>query len=149
MYDFHRSRHDPLYTNYAIYSPDVPVFRSDDGSLLEQPYTVGIITSPAVNAKALDPERRQEIRAAMWVRILKVLSIGIVHNHDAIVLGAWGCGAFGNDGKEIAGLFKRGLEENFKGGYKWVVFAIIDWSEERKFIGPFQRAFAVEGHWRE
>jgi len=50
MYAFHRSRSDPHYTNYAVYSPEVPVFRSDDGSLLDEPYTVGIITSPAVNA---------------------------------------------------------------------------------------------------
>src|SRR5205823_7936071 len=29
MYEFHRPRHDPMYTHYAIYSPDVPVFRTD------------------------------------------------------------------------------------------------------------------------
>jgi len=34
MYAFHRARHDPLYTNYVIYSPHVPVFRGDDGVLL-------------------------------------------------------------------------------------------------------------------
>ncbi len=144
MYEFHRSRRDPLYTNYAIYSPDVPVLRSDDGRLFERAYTVGIITSPAVNAKALDQERRPEIRPAMWARILRVLAVGVVHRHDAIVLGAWGCGAFGNDGDEIAGLFKKALEENFKGAYKRVIFAVVDWSAERKFIGPFERAFGVE-----
>jgi hypothetical protein len=29
MYEFHRSNYDPLYSNFAIYSPSVPVFRSD------------------------------------------------------------------------------------------------------------------------
>jgi uncharacterized protein (TIGR02452 family) len=52
MYDFHRSNHDPLYSDYAIYSPAVPVFRDDEGLLLEEPYTVAIITSP-------DSQRRQ------------------------------------------------------------------------------------------
>jgi uncharacterized protein (TIGR02452 family) len=56
-------------------------------------------------------------------------------------LGAWGCGAFENDPYEIAKLFHRALEENFKGAYERVVFAIVDWSAERKFIGPFERAF--------
>jgi uncharacterized protein (TIGR02452 family) len=37
MYDYHRSRGDAMYTNYAIYSPDVPVIRTDDGALLERP----------------------------------------------------------------------------------------------------------------
>ena len=34
--------------------------------------------------------------------------------YKSIVLGAWGCGAFGNDGREIAELFYRALERNFK-----------------------------------
>ena len=143
MYAFHRSRRNPLYTNYAIYSPDVPVFRSYDGSLLDEPYTVGIITCPAVNAYKVDFKRKNEIGPAMWLRILKVLSIGVEHAHDSIVLGAWGCGAFGNNGREIAGLFYRALERNFKGNYRQVVFAILDWSRDRRFIGPFQQAFRV------
>ncbi|MGC9963910.1 MAG: TIGR02452 family protein [Syntrophobacteraceae bacterium] len=143
MYAFHRSRRDPLYTNYAIYSPDVPVFRQDDGSLLDAPYTVAIITCPAVNASKIVPERSSETGPAMWLRILKVLSIGVKHSHDSIVLGAWGCGAFGNDGSEIAALFHRALEQNFMGSYRQVIFAIVDWSRDRKFIGPFQKAFTV------
>ena len=143
MYAFHRSRRDHLYTNYAIYSPDVPVFRSDDGSLLDEPYTVGIITCPAVNAGRLAPERRGEIGPAMWLRVLKVLSIGVEHAHDSIVLGAWGCGAFGNDAGEMAELFRRALEENFKGAYRQVVFAILDGSRDRRSIGSFQEAFRV------
>lgn len=141
MYSLHSSRHDPLYTSYAIYSPEVPVFRSDNGILLDEPYTVGIITSPAVNARVLDPARRSEIRPAMWLRILKVLSVGVLHAHDSIVLGAWGCGAFGNDGLEIGKLFQKALEENFKGAYSRVIFAIVDWSPEKRFIGPFQHVF--------
>jgi uncharacterized protein (TIGR02452 family) len=144
MYAFHRSRRNHLYTNYAIYSPEVPVFRSDDGTLLDEPYTVGIITCPAANAKAMAPERKDEIGPAMWLRILKVLSIGVKHGHDSIVLGAWGCGAFGNDGHEIAALFQKALEQNFKGAYRQVLFAILDWSPERRSIGPFQEAFKAK-----
>jgi uncharacterized protein (TIGR02452 family) len=139
MYQFHMWNYDPIYSNYAIYSPVVPVFRDDDGVLLEEPYTVAIITSPAVNAAKLAETRRGEIAPAMWQRILKVLAIGILHGHDSIILGAWGCGAFGNDPNEIAALFERALRENFKGAYRRVVFAILDWSDEKRFIGPFQR----------
>ena len=130
--------YDPLYSDYAIYSPAVPVFRDDEGLLLEQPYTVAIITSPAVNAAKLDIARHAEIGPAMWQRILKVLAIGILHGHDSIILGAWGCGAFGNDPNEIAALFERALRENFTGAYRRVVFAILDWSAEKRFIGPFR-----------
>ncbi|HEX6828499.1 MAG TPA: TIGR02452 family protein, partial [Burkholderiales bacterium] len=141
MYAYHRAKRDPLDTDYAIYSPGVPVFRDDGGDLLEEPYTVGMITCAAVNANHVPAELQPEIVPAMRPRILKVLSVGIAHRHDAIVLGAWGCGAFGNDGHEIARLFRESLAKDFRGAYRRVVFAILDWSPERRFIGPFEKAF--------
>jgi uncharacterized protein (TIGR02452 family) len=57
------------------------------------------------------------------------------------VLGAWGCGAFGNDGDQIAGLFRQALEVHFRGAFDHVLFAITDWSEDEKYIGPFRRTF--------
>jgi len=141
MYAFHRSHYDPFYSDTILYSPEVPVIRDDDGALLEEPYTVSIITSPAVNASKVPPERRKDISPVMWRRILKVLGVGAAHDHDGIVLGAWGCGAFGNDGSVISGLFCKALKSNFRGVFRHVVFAIVDWSPERKFIQPFEDAF--------
>lgn len=141
MYEFHRRKHDPLYTDYVLYCPDVPVIRDDEGTLLETPYLVSILTAAAPHANKVLEGRRQEILPAMWSRLLKVLAVGLAHGHDAIVLGAWGCGAFGNDGNEVAALFRKALTENFRGAYRHVVFAIVDWSDERRFIGPFEAAF--------
>ena len=142
MYVFHRLKCDPLYTDFAIYSPEVPVIRSDDGFLLESPYTLSIITAAAGDATRMPTNRQKEIVPAMWARILKILAIGVDHEHDAIILGAWGCGAYGNDPKQIASLFQRALQENFKGAYRQVIFAILDWSTDKRLIGPFERAFA-------
>jgi uncharacterized protein (TIGR02452 family) len=144
MYSYHSSRPDFFYTDYVVYSPNVPIVRNDVGELLEAPYLCSIITSPAVQASAVQhyaPERIEEISSAMWSRILKVLAVAEEHGHKAIVLGAWGCGAFGNDGNEIARLFRQALEENFSGAFEHVVFAITDWSEDERFIGPFARVF--------
>ncbi len=144
MYAFHRANNDPLYTDYLIYSPGVPIIRDDNGSLLEVPYTIAMITCAAVNASRLAAERSLEIGPAMMRRICKVLSVGIAHSHDGIVLGAWGCGAFGNDGHEIARLFHDALSNKFKGAYRRVIFAIVDWSPERRFIGPFEEQFQAK-----
>ena len=141
MYGFHRTNYDPLYTNYVIYSPHVPVFRNDAGDLLRDPYTIGMITSPATNAKRVPTSKRHEIGPAMWLRILKVLSVGISHGHNSIVLGAWGCGAFGNDAYDMAQLFRKALDDSFRGSYQRVVFAIVDWSPDSRFIGPFEKVF--------
>jgi len=144
MYEFHQVRRDAMYTNYAIHSPDVPVFRTDDGTLLEHPWRCSFITAPAVDAKAVlkrDPFRRSEIGTAMRERIGKVLTVAAVHGHDTVVLGAWGCGAFGNDGEEIAELFREALMNRFLGVFATVIFAVTDWSKEQRFIGPFVSAF--------
>ena len=140
MYEFHRASYDPLFTDYAIYSPRVPVIRDYSGSLLEKPYSISIITCPAVHASEVPVVREHEILPAMWLRILKVLSVGIGHNHDGIVLGAWGCGTFGNDAKNIAGLFRKALDEDCSRSYQRVIFAIVDWSSDRRYIGPFEVA---------
>ncbi len=144
MYDFHRAGSDALYSDYAIYSPDVPVFRDDDGTLLAQPYLCSFITAPAVNAKVVlerDRGRRTEIRDAMEMRIRKVLAIGAAHGHTVLVLGAWGCGVFGNDTREVAELFQRAFAYHFGGVFETIIFAVLDWSEEARFIGPFQKLF--------
>ena len=57
------------------------------------------------------------------------------------MLGAWGCGAFGNDGNEVAKLFRKALEENYGGAFDYIVFAITDWSEDDRYISPFMRNF--------
>ena len=147
LYEFHRQRHDPLYTDYTLYSPDVPVFRDDDGRLLDEPYQCSFITSAAVNASALlqrDPNRRTLIKPAMSKRIRKVLTIGAAHGHTAIVLGAWGCGAFGNNGHEIASLFQQALLGEFRGVYETVVFAVLDFSDDQRFVGPFRTVFGSD-----
>jgi uncharacterized protein (TIGR02452 family) len=144
MYDYHRARSDALYTDYVIYSPDVPVFRDDDGELLHRPYLCAFLTSPAVNANVVlerDRRRRGEIREAMARRTAKVLTVAAHHGHEALVLGAWGCGVFGNDSEEIADLFQQALHGRFSGVFSRVIFAILDWSEEQRFIGPFRGAF--------
>jgi hypothetical protein len=39
---------------------------------------------------------------------------------------------------------KRVLETEFAGSFSDVVFAVSDWSPERKFLRPFQDVFAVD-----
>jgi len=135
--DFHTN---PFYDDYVIYSPDVVVFRDDNGELMENYYFCSMLTSPAVQANAVRyymPDKEPEVAMVMEKRILKLLSVAHAHKHTALVLGAWGCGAFGNDGNVIAGLFKKAFQENFPGVFDKVIFAITDWSPENRFIGPF------------
>ena len=144
MYAWHETHRDPFYTDYAIYSPDVPVFRDDNGVLLDEPYLCAFITCPAVNAGVAldrDPDCRPAIRIAMARRIERVLAIAAAHDHAHLILGAWGCGVFGNDPNEIAELFRDALEGASRGTFATVVFAVFDRSLVHSSIGPFQQTF--------
>lgn len=148
MYDFHRGRDDNLYTDYVIYSPDVVVFRDDDGELLDRPFTCAVLTSPAPNAGAVlerDSARGGDVRAALTTRIRKVLATAAAYGHDAVILGAWGCGVFRNDPGEVAVAFRAALDGEFAGVFKAAWFAVLDHSDGRSMIAPFERAFGTEG----
>jgi uncharacterized protein (TIGR02452 family) len=141
MYATHGRRPRPDSTDWAIYSPHVPVFRADDGAALEQPWLLSFITCAAPYAPAVgQPESGDLLRQ----RIHRLLAIARAYGHTALVLGAWGCGAFGNDPLRTARDFREALENEFSGAFSHVVFAVSDWSRERRFLGPFCAVFAAE-----
>lgn len=140
MYTHHRYGRDAMYTDWAIYSPRVPVWMDDDGELLDPWYPVSFITSPAPNAGVVlrrKPRRRAELVEAFAARIRKVLAIAAHHGHGTLVLGAWGCGVFRNDPAVVAGLFADALHGEFSGVFEEVVFAVFDTSKDERFRGPF------------
>jgi uncharacterized protein (TIGR02452 family) len=131
MYAHHRAASDAMYSTWAVWSPGVPVFRA-----------CAFITSPAVNAKVVlerDGSRRAAIRATMDERVRWVLVIAAAHGHESLVLGAWGCGVFGNDPAEVAELFHAALTTTFRGTFGHVAFAVLD--RERATIAPFESHF--------
>lgn len=140
MYDHHRRNDRHRASDWAILSPKVPVFRVDDGETLEEPWHLSFITSAAPIAFKMDP---LEARSLLKRRIHRVLAIAAAYGYTSLVLGAWGCGAFGNDAKTTAQDFREALVGEFDGVFDHVIFAITDWSPERRFIGPFKEAFSL------
>jgi uncharacterized protein (TIGR02452 family) len=139
MYAEHRQRPRPDSTDWVIYSPNVPVFRQDDGTALERPWLLSFITCAAPFAPAIgQPEAGELLKR----RIRRVLSIAHAYQHRVLILGAWGCGAFENDPYRTALDFRQALETEFSKAFSDVVFAIADWSPERKFLRPFCEAFS-------
>jgi uncharacterized protein (TIGR02452 family) len=147
MYEVNRQHPSCLYTDHMIYSPDVPVFRGDADELLDRPCPVSFVTAPAVNAGAVrrnEPGKVARIGPVLDARIEKVLSVAVAHGHEALVLGAWGCGVFANDPEEVAALFARHLTGGglFRTAFQRVVFAVLDRTGDGSVLGPFARWFA-------
>ena len=148
MYAVNRAQKDPFYTDHVIYTPSVPVFRTDAGTLLESPALLAFVTAPAVNAgvvAARTPDRTPEIATVMQRRVERVLGVLAARNHLAIVLGAWGCGVFRNRPEAIAPLFMQSLSGPFRGAFERVRFSVLDTSDLQVIIRPFRDAAVQAG----
>lgn len=145
-YEINRAHPSALYTDHLVYSPAVPVFRDDEDRLITDPYAVSIVTAPAPNAGALrqnEPGAVARIGPTMARRIRAVLAVAAARHHRYLVLGAWGCGVFGNDPADVAGLFHDALlTPPFAGAFEAVLFAVLDRSPELSTFTPFSEALS-------
>ncbi len=147
-YEYHRSHHTGLYSDRMIYSPHCPVFRTDDGVLLEQVYFVDFITSPAPNAGAIyqnEPKAIPKIAGVLRERASKILYLAVHHDCDTLILGAWGCGVFRNDPVMVAEMFWEHLGPNkpFWGRFQKVLFVVLDTSRNQATYRAFWERFAT------
>jgi uncharacterized protein (TIGR02452 family) len=131
----------PLPSLSAIYSPSVLIIRdamSRGHSLLtpaEHPTDLpvtSVISVAALRNPALTDDRKHYKnggqRAETKRKIRLTLRVAAQKGHTKLVLGALGCGVFGNPPKEVAECFLEVLrEKEFQGGW-WeeIAFAILD-----------------------
>ena len=113
------------YTNGAIYSPKVPFFRDENNLFLEEPFTLSIISSPAPNATALKDALDDDVLIEKLItRAIKILQVAAFHGHTNLILGAWGCGAFGNKPAFVSRVFMEAL--TMVPFFEFVCFAVYD-----------------------
>lgn len=146
FYAFHRQRSNSLYSDHMIFSPQVPVFRDDQGNLLDAPWLTSFITAAAVNAGAVrqnQPAQITEIEPTMRRRARFVLGVAALHGCDALILGAWGCGVFKNDPAMVAAIFAGVLDEPlFRHRFAHTEFAVYDPSPQQSTLAAFEQAFS-------
>lgn len=115
----------PLYTDGMIFSNNVPVLRDDSGTLLDEPFFADFVTCPAVNKRFTPPWLRHRVNSVMEQRIAKIVSFMMSRNPEVMVLGAFGCGVFGNRRKDIIPMFERAIDKYTNESVE-IIFAIPD-----------------------
>ncbi len=122
-----------LCTDTVIYLPNVTVFKDDrDYHELESTFKYDIITCPAPSCRFRDND---EALMVYKRRIEQIVLSAIKNNVECLVLGAWGCGAFGQDKKLIAQAFVDVLNK-YSGYFKLIVFAMKNtpkWNQDRPY----------------
>ncbi len=143
-YKNNRACNTMMYTNHAIYSPNVVFFRDGAFRLLEQPVTASVLTLPAVNMGQvlLKGEDAASAKQAMRERMKLALAIFASQKCPHLILGAYGCGVFRNDPEDVAAWWQELLENHFPDTFRTVIFAVLDKSASRSCIMPFQDIFS-------
>jgi uncharacterized protein (TIGR02452 family) len=129
-----------LFRDYLVYSPDVPIIRDDQYDFLDDWFPVSFISAAAPDLRWRD--EGPEVHAALDSRIRKVVQCAAQQGAQALVLGAFGCGAFCNDPTDVAGIFKQVLvDEQLATHFEKVVFAIYGTTDN---FDTFKQVFEPE-----
>lgn len=144
----------------CVYTPDVLVFRDEDNKDLAKKdrFYVDVISCAALRFPETDGGKYENSadREQMWEKMRLVMRAAVKGGVSNIVLGAWGCGAYGNPVEEVAEGWKkvlvgagkagRGRVEMWEGIEK-VVFAISSKTAEGKQqLESFQKVFEGVAH---
>ena len=156
----------PHDMNYGgIYSPGVTFFRNNISkfyTLRDKTFKCDVITVAALcfNGKshyagidelafqAQDGGFTPEGKEVMLNKIRTIFRMGIEHGKDALVLGAFGCGAYALLPSAVAPLFHIVMEEpEFKNKFKLLVFAMLERPRRPQGLyghfAPFYREFGT------
>lgn len=131
---FTRGEIDNYGNNDIIYTPNVTVFKTDtlEPELLDENdwYNVDVITCAAPEvSKGYNFNKLCEI---MYSRIKRILDVAEINKAEALILGAFGCGAFGNPPQLIANIFKDVLNTgNYN--FKIIEFAVYTGSDTTNY----------------
>ena len=150
FYQSHKTSGDLLYSDRMIFTKDCFVFRDDDGNFLRNAYYVDVLTAAAPNLRAIKEklgvgrewaQQKRLAEEAIRRRAGKILRVFADQRCDVLVLGAWGCGVFGNDPDVVAEAFSTALTSNGLSGYfRAICFAIAGGGENlERFSAAFRR----------
>ena len=146
-YDYNRKANTLMGTSAMMFTPKVEIIRDDNGRFLPEPVETSVLTCAApklVKGEKLD---MKNYRSLVYNRIGYMLTVLAHQGFKNLVLGAWGCGAYGNDAATISDLFKLAIV-NFKyQGYSYnevfdsITFAVLDKTDSQYNFKQFKRNF--------
>jgi len=139
FYQMHRNKKDLRYTDTCIYTPDIIVIKSDTAFPETIPqkewFKTDVLTCAAPNLRSKPYNRMnpgsaepihlsdKELLEIHKKRGSHILNIAVSNNIEALVLGAFGCGAFQNNPNTVAKAYAEIIPE-YKKYFHEIRFAV-------------------------
>ncbi len=147
-YKFNKSLHSFMGSDALMLTPNVEIIKEENGVLLDDTVVVSVLTCAAPKISGgKEGMIEAEYRQLVYNRIFGMLKAAAFFGYRHLILGAWGCGAYGNDASVISDLFRRALNELDYNGFKEnnlfsrIDFAVLDRTPTQFNYKQFKRNF--------
>lgn len=151
FYKHNRMVDDSKGSTSMIFSDNVEVFKDETYDYLPAPVRVSVLTCAAPVYRTHNVANpflyEQKHYQTVYQRIVSMIVCCANFGYENLVLGAWGCGVFGNDAEKMAKLFDRALNGEVKGGHPLrysfdnIYFAVLDRSKDQYNYNSFKKIF--------
>lgn len=155
-YDYNKSLNTSLGSDALMIAPYVEIIKDANGDLLDDTVVVSVLTCAApMISHGKEGMSESEYEDMVYNRIMGMLKCVAYLGYRHLVLGAWGCGAFGNDAHVISNLFYKALKEmNYnklreKDLFRRIDFAVLDRTQDQYNFKEFYRNFAFDNFYRD
>ena len=158
FYNPHRAAQNPIHNDDIIYTPDVAVFKTDTVTpkvMKENDwYYPNVITCAAPNLRERpsnqynsgDGNRAvkisdKELMEIHEKRLRRILDVATLEGNEAVVLGAFGCGAFSNNPEVVARAAKAVIQD-YKYAFETIEFAVYCGPNDERNYKIFERVLS-------
>ena len=118
----------PLKEDECLYTPEVHVLKNEDGTYKEH---IDILSFISMAGIRIPPLISGHLNAQDYDRLKTkfhtILRVAFSHNHQTIIMGAIGCGAWKNPPDDVARCFMEVFREGeYDGCFREIVFAVLE-----------------------
>ncbi|MCD8383029.1 MAG: TIGR02452 family protein [Clostridiales bacterium] len=111
-YDYNNAKKTRMGSDGVMLSPNVAVIKDASSEMLSRPFPISVMSCAAPMVRmGLEGMSQQAYEAMLCKRIQGMLLVAASQGYRHLILGAFGCGVYGNDAALVSDLFARGIRE--------------------------------------
>ena len=148
-YSRNRETTNGMYTDSVIIAPDVTFFRRDDEKMEILPaicwMKADVIVIPAPNLRRAGApvgiKSRARYENILKNRIETIFKAAAYGGADNLILGAFGCGVFGNNPETVCEMFRK-VQQDYSRHFRVIEYAVYAGNEDDPNCRAFKKVFS-------